>query len=60
MGLVLIRKNSIHCNLLRGNEAQWNLVSTDTNGTCHAGVLIIRVSVLSSLSGKKLHRHMLY
>ena len=58
MGLVLFRKNSVHCNLLCGNEVQWNLVSTDTNGTCHAGVLIIQVSVLSSLSGKKLHRHM--
>ena len=59
MGLVLFRKNSIHCNLLCRNEVQWNLVSTDTKGTCR-GVLIIRMSVLSRLSGEKLHRHMLY
>ena len=25
MGLVLFRKNSVHCNLLCGNEVQWNL-----------------------------------
>lgn len=59
MELVSFRKNSIHCYLLCGNEVQWNLVSTDTKGTCH-GVLIIWVSVLSRLSVKKLHRHMLY
>ena len=60
MGLVLFQKNSVYCNLLCGNEIEWNLVSTDTKETCHAGVLITWVSVLSSLSGKKLHRHMLY
>ena len=58
MGLVLFKKNSVHCNLLCGNEIQLNLASTDTKGTYH-GVLFIRVSVLSRLSGKNLHRHML-
>ena len=50
MGLVLFRKNSVHCNLLCGNEVQWNLVSTDTDGTCHAGVLIIQVSLRKKTS----------
>ena len=49
MGLVLFRKNSVHCNLLCGNEVQWNLVSTDTKGTCHTGVLIIQAPVVQTL-----------
>ena len=36
-----------------------SLVNVDTKGTCH-GVCIIWVSVLSGLTQKKHHRHMLY
>ena len=42
---------------------QWNLINTDTKGTCH-NVRFIRVSILSRLSGKekkkKCHGHLFY